>query len=172
MSAPLEPNVRSALQRGVVIPACPLALTAARKIDERRQRALCRYYREAGAGGLAVGVHTTQFEIRDPRIGLFEPVLRIAKEEMDRGDVSRKKKLLRIAGVCGKTPQAIAEAELLRKLGYHAALLSLAAMKDASEAQALEHCRQVAQIIPLVGFYLQPAVGGRLLPYCFWRAFA
>src|SRR5437016_11320650 len=165
----LDPRIRQVLKAGTAIPAHPLALDANGKLAERRQRALSRYYIAAGAGGLAVGIHTTQFEIRDPRIGLFEPVLRIAKEEMDRGDISRKKKLLRIAGVCGKTPQAIAEAELLRKLGYHAALLSLAAMKDASEDEALEHCRQVAQIIPLIGFYLQPAVGGRLLPYLFWR---
>src|SRR5881227_1690720 len=105
-------EIRQNLQRGVVIPAHPLALNAQRKLDERRQRALSRYYIAAGAGGLAVGVHTTQFEIRDPRIGLFEPVLALASDEMNRADVSRKKKLVRIAGICGKTPQAIAEAEL------------------------------------------------------------
>src|SRR5947208_6630126 len=116
-------EIRTTLQRGIVIPAHPLALNANRKLDERRQRALSRYYIAAGAGGLAVGVHTTQFEIRDPRVGLFEPVLRIAGEEMDRADVSRNKKLLRIAGICGKTSQAAEEAELLRRRGYHAGLL-------------------------------------------------
>jgi hypothetical protein len=165
-------EIRKTLARGVVIPAHPLALNAQRKLDERRQRALSRYYIAAGAGGLAVGVHTTQFEIRDPKIGLFEPVLRIAAEEMDRADEKRTEKLVRIGGVCGSTPQAVREATLLRDLGYHAGLLSLAALRDASEAQALAHCREIAKVLPIIGFYLQPAVGGRLLPYSFWRTFA
>ena len=156
------------LRRGVVIPAHPLALTSGRKLDERRQRALSRYYIAAGAGGLAVGVHTTQFEIRRPEIGLFRPVLEIAKEEMDRTN----RPLVRIGGICGKTPQAVDEAALLRDLGYHAGLLSLAAMKEATDDQLIAHCREVAATIPLVGFYLQPAVGGRVLSYAFWRRFA
>ena len=156
------------LRRGVVIPAHPLALTAGRKLDERRQRALSRYYIAAGAGGLAVGVHTTQFEIRRPEIGLFRPVLQIAKEEMDRAG----RPLVRIGGICGKTPQAVDEAVLLRDLGYHAGLLSLAAMKEATDDQLIAHCREVAATIPLIGFYLQPAVGGRVLSYAFWRRFA
>jgi hypothetical protein len=164
--------VRRALQHGLVIPAQPLALDEDRHLDERRQRALTRYYVAAGAGGLAVGVHTTQFQIRDPRIGLFQPVLQIAREEMDRADSHRGIPLVRIAGVCGQTQQAMQEAQLARDLGYHAALLSLAALRDAAEDQLLDHCRRIADVIPLVGFYLQPAVGGRILPYSFWRRFA
>ena len=159
-------NWKKQLDHGVVIPAHPLALTAKRKLDERRQRALSRYYIAAGAGGLAVGVHTTQFAIRDPKISLFEPVLALAAEEM------AGKPLVRIAGICGKTKQAVAEAELLRRLGYHAGLLSLAAMKEATVAELVAHCKTVSKIIPIVGFYLQPAAGGRILPYAFWRKFA
>ena len=157
----------SELSQGLVIPASPLALTAERKLDERRQRALWRYYIAAGSGGLAIGVHTTQFAIHDPKIGLFKPLLELAAEEMDRADG-----LVRIAGVCGQTAQAVAEAELIRGLGYHAGLLSLAAMKEASEDALIAHCRAVSEVIPLIGFYLQPAVGGRILPYSFWRRFA
>jgi hypothetical protein len=166
------PTVRSVLQRGVAIPAHPLALDAARKLDERRQRALARYYVAAGVGGLAVGVHTTQFAIRDASVGLLKPVLALAAEEMDRADRGRAEALVRIAGVCGQTPQAVAEAALARGLGYHAGLLSLAAAKDLAEDAMLAHCRAVAGVIPVIGFYLQPAVGGRVLPYSFWRRFA
>ncbi len=165
-------NIHKSLSNGVAIPAHPLALTASRKLDERRQRALSRYYIAAGAGGLAVGVHTTQFEIRGKDVGLFSPVLQLAKEEMDRADEKRPEKLIRIGGACGKTDQAASEARLLEDLGYHAALLSLAAFKSSTEKETLAHCREVAGIIPLVGFYLQPAVGGRFLPYSFWRKFA
>jgi dihydrodipicolinate synthase/N-acetylneuraminate lyase len=167
----LPSNIRATLNRGVAIPAHPLALTALRKLDERRQRALSRYYIAAGSGGLAVGVHTTQFEIREPHVGLFKPVLTLAKEEMDRADAKRNEKLIRIGGICGKTPQAALEAALLRDLGYHAGLLSLAAFKNSTEEETLAHCREVARILPIVGFYLQPAVGGRVLPYSFWRKF-
>jgi dihydrodipicolinate synthase/N-acetylneuraminate lyase len=165
-------EIQWALQRGVVIPACPLALNANRWLDKRRQRALLRYYFAAGAGGVAVGVHTTQFAIRDPRHGLFEPVLQIAIEEFERADRSRKEPLVRIGGICGKTPQAAAEASALRRLGYHAGLLSLGALKEATEPELLAHCREIASMIPIVGFYLQPAVGGRVLPTSFWRQFA
>src|SRR5437899_1696664 len=147
--------VRKALQRGLVIPASPLALNARRKLDERRQRALFRYYDAAGAGGIALGVHTTQFAIRDPKIALFKPVLEIGCEEMNRADEKRAEPLVRIAGICGKTPQAIKEAKLIRELNYHAGLLSLAALKTESEDQLIAHCRTIAEIIPLVGFYLQ-----------------
>jgi dihydrodipicolinate synthase/N-acetylneuraminate lyase len=160
-------DVRSALRRGLAIPAHPLALDAARRLDERRQRALSRYYIAAGVGGLAVGVHTTQFAIRDPRFGLFEPVLALAAEEMDRAG----RPLVRIGGICGGTRQAVAEGETLRRLGYHAGLLSLAALPDASEEALVAHARAVAEVIPIVGFYLQPAVGGRVLPHAFWRRF-
>ncbi|HEX8984948.1 MAG TPA: dihydrodipicolinate synthase family protein [Bryobacteraceae bacterium] len=155
---------REILQRGVVIPAHPLALTSERKLDERRQRALTRYYLDAGAGGLAVGVHTTQFAIRST--GLFEPVLALAAEEM------RARDAIRIAGICGPTPQAVMEAECAASLGYQAGLLSLAALKQASVPELIAHARAVGEVIPLVGFYLQPAVGGRLLPAEFWRQFA
>ena len=170
--ATLDPKIRQVLTRGTVIPAHPLALTAERRLDERRQRALSRYYVAAGAGGLAVGVHTTQFSIRDPRIGLFEPVLKLAAEEMDRADRDRAEPLARIGGICGETSQAVEEAKLLADLRYSAGLLSLAAMKHSDDAALLAHCRTVAEVIPIVGFYLQPAVGGRILSYGFWREFA
>jgi hypothetical protein len=168
----LDSRIQSALARGTVIPAHPLALTAERRLDERRQRALTRYYVDAGAGGLAVGVHTTQFAIRNPRVGLFEPVLRLAAEEMDCADRSRREPLARIGGICGDTAQAVREAQLLFDLGYSAGLLSLAALKDADDAALLAHSRTVAEILPIIGFYLQPAVGGRTLSYAFWRQFA
>ena len=166
----------------MVIPASPLALTSQRKLDERRQRALWRYYLAAGAGGLAIGVHTTQFAIRDPAVGLLRPLLEMAAEEIRSataaGDTAapilRREggPLVAIAGVCGQRKQALAEAALAAELGYHAGLLSLAALKDAAEDQLVEHCRAVAEVIPVVGFYLQPAVGGRVLPHSFWRRLA
>jgi dihydrodipicolinate synthase/N-acetylneuraminate lyase len=161
-------DFRQQLRHGLVIPAHPLALNASRRLDERRQRALSRYYIASGVGGLAVGVHTTQFAIRDPKIGLFKPVLQLVAEEMDRAT----RPLVRIAGVCGRTAQSLAEGELLRGLGYHAALLSLGALPDADEDALIAHCRAVADVIPVVGFYLQPGVGGRVLRYSFWRRFA
>ncbi len=165
-------DLRAALRRGMVIPAQPLALTAARKLDERRQRALTRYYLAAGAGGIAVGVHSTQFEIRHPHVALYEPVLKLAAATIDATVAAGGRPALKIAGLCGPTKQAAQEATLARGLGYHAGLLSLAALAANEVPELLEHCRQVAKIIPLVGFYLQPAVGGRLLPYPFWREFA
>ena len=162
---------RGRLRAGLVIPALPLALNAQRRLDERRQRGLLRYYMSAGAGGLAAGVHTTQFAIRDPRAGLFEPVLSLAAEEIARAERDGIQRV-RIGGICGETRQAAGEAALLRRLGYHAGLLSLAALQTADEDELIAHCRAVAEIIPLVGFYLQPAAGGRLLSYAFWRRFA
>ena len=156
---------REKLRRGVVIPAHPLALDANRKLDERRQRALTRYYLAAGAGGVAVGVHTTQFEIRDPKFGLYQPVLALAMEEL------RSTGAIRIAGIVGSTPQALKEAELAAACGYHAGLLSLGALRHASVPELISHARAVASVIPLFGFYLQPAVGGRILPHEFWRQF-
>src|SRR5215213_7480358 len=158
-------DFRAALARGLAIPAHPLALDASRRLDERRQRALSRYYLAAGAGGLAVGVHTTQFAIRDPKIGLFEPVLALAAEEFARADRGRIEPLVRVAGVVGQTAPAVVEAEAARGMGYHAGLLSLAAMKGAGDAELIAHCNAVASVIPVVGFYLQPAVGGRVLSY-------
>lgn len=171
----MDATVLNTLRRGVAIPAHPLALTAARQLDERRQRALARYYIAAGSGGLAVGVHTTQFQIREPSIGLYRPVLSIAAEEMDRADRAADKPgrpLVRIAGVVGRTPQATGEAAIARDLGYHAVLLSLSALKDASDDDLIDHCRAVGEVLPLVGFYLQTAAGGRPLEYAFWRRFA
>ena len=240
MAVPIQPAIHQALLRGLVIPACPLALNAQRRFDERRQRALVRYYLAAGAGGLAVAVHTTQFAIRDPKIGLFKPVLELAAAELGllssgpkatppitpptpnpsqegsarpspRRDVPSREEnrrssapgqfpslegsgvglsapfpsssasgihstrtgpLIGIAGVCGQTRQAVAEATLIREFGFHAALLNLGALKDTTEDQLLAHCRAMAEIIPLFGFYLQPAAGGLILPYSFWRRFA
>jgi len=167
----LDLAAQQVLHRGTVIPASPLALNRDRQWDERRQRALWRYYIAAGAGGIAVGVHTTQFAIRDPKIGLFEPLLALGAEEFDRADQGRSEPLVRVAGVCGRTEQATAEAALAQSLGYHAGLLSLGAMRDADDDTLLAHCRAAAEVIPLVGFYLQPAVGGRVLSYAFWRRF-
>lgn len=165
-------QIKKILDRGTVIPASPLALDENRQHDHRRQRAIYRYYSAAGAGGIAVGVHTTQFEIRDPAVGLFEPVLRLAADEMDSLDKNRTEPLIRIGGICGQTPQATAEANLLTDLGYHAGLLSLAAFAEADDDTLLTHCKAIAKILPLVGFYLQPSVGGRVLSYTFWRRFA
>ena len=165
-------TLRARLREGVVIPAHPLALTAGRKLSERHQRALSRYYAAAGAGGVAVGVHSTQFEIRDPGVGLFEPVLELAAETIDASAAALGRPLIKIAGVCGKTAQAVREAAFARARGYDACLLSLAALKEEAVPALLAHCREVARVMPLIGFYLQPSVGGRLLPYAFWRRFA
>ncbi len=164
-------NFRELMQQGLVIPAHPLALTEDLRLDERRQRALTRYYCDSGSGGVAVGVHTTQFNIRDASVGLFEPVLRIALEEVHSFERRTGKTLAKIGGVCGDTRSACREAETLSRLGYDAGLLSLAALTDASNDQLIEHCRTVGQNIPLIGFYLQPAVGGRPLNADFWERF-
>jgi hypothetical protein len=164
-------TLRRQLLRGLVIPAHPLALTERRTMDERRQVALTRYYCDAGAGGIAVGVHTTQFAIRDPAVGLFEPVLRLAQRAVKDWCTQPSRRPVMVAGVVGKTAQAVREAEIAVSLGYDAALLSLAALRDADNRDALDHCRRVADVIPIVGFYLQPAVGGRVLDRAFWRGF-
>ncbi len=158
-------------RNGMVIPAMPLALNERREFQPRYQRAMARYYIDAGAGGVAVGVHSTQFEIREPEVGLFEPVLRQTAEFIDEWSFKRGRAIMKVGGVCGKTPQALREAEFECSLGYDAALLSLAAMKDASIDEMLEHCRKVSEVLPVIGFYLQPSVGGRILPYEFWREF-
>ncbi len=163
--------IREALAEGLVIPAHPLALTPKRRLDVQRQRALTRYYHAAGAGGIAVGVHTTQFEIRQPEFQLLEPVLALAAETITACDAVTGRQTVRIAGIVGKTQQAVAEAVLARELGYHIGLLSLAALKEAGDDTLMVHCHTVAREIPLMGFYLQPAAGGRILPYSFWRRF-
>jgi dihydrodipicolinate synthase/N-acetylneuraminate lyase len=172
MSAPMpSADILAALRRGLVIPAHPLALTAERKLDERRQRALTRYYVAAGAGGVAVGVHTTQFEIRDQKFALYQPVLELAAETVDECERASARLVVRVAGICGKTAQAVREAETAAGMGYQAGLLSLGAMKDAPTHELIAHCRAVAEVIPLFGFYLQPSVGGRILGVDFWQRF-
>src|SRR6266403_1276540 len=163
----MKSEVRRLIADGTVIPAHPLALDARRALDTTHQRALTRYYIDAGAGGLAVGVHTTQFAIRD--VGLYRPVLELAAET---AAAWTKKPLALVAGLAGPTKQAVAEAQIARGIGYHAGLLSLAALKSASENEIISHCEAVAREIPLVGFYLQPAVGGVVLSAEFWRRFA
>lgn len=172
-NAPMPPtDILALIRRGCVIPAHPLALTEDRRLDERHQRALTRYYCAAGAGGVAVAVHTTQFEIREPEFDLLEPVLSLAAEEVNAYTQRVGRPVALIAGVVGNTEQAVREAQMARRLGYHAALLSLAALKQADTEALIRHCRAVAEVMPLFGFYLQPAVGGRILPFDFWRRFA
>src|SRR5437660_6485453 len=163
----MKSDVRRLIADGTVLPAHPLALDAKRTLDVKHQRALTRYYIDAGAGGLAVGVHTTQFAIRD--VGIYKPVLELAAETAANWT---KRPLAMVAGLAGPTQQAVAEAKIARGIGYHAGLLSLAAMKSASEDEIIAHCEAVAREIPLVGFYLQPAVGGVILGMNFWRRFA
>jgi dihydrodipicolinate synthase/N-acetylneuraminate lyase len=154
------------LKSGAVIPAHPLALTSERKLDERRQRALTRYYLASGAQGIAVAVHTTQFQIHSPTCGLLRPVLELAIAECGQRDI------VKIAGVIGNTHQAVKEAELAAELGYDIALVSMGDLPGAGIPELLDHIRAVAQILPVMGFYLQPAVSGRPLPYEFWRGMA
>jgi len=168
----LPQEIVHALQKGVVIPALPLALNKNRELDERRQRALMRYYLDAGVGGVAVGVHTTQFDIRLPGVNLYRPLLEIARKEFDRFVEQTGKPVIRVAGVIGKTNQSMEEAKLSLQNGYHAILLSLAAFSGASNREILKHCKTVAKVIPVIGFYLQPAAGGRKLDVNFWREFA
>lgn len=173
MSSPMpSQEILNLLRQGVVIPACPLALDKQRKPDEVRQRALIRYYVAAGVGGIAVGVHTTQFEIRDPGVDLLRPVLQMTAAAIREASRKSRRTIVTIAGICGKTEQAVREAELAASLGFDLGLLSLAALAEAPEDELVEHCRRVSKVIPLMGFYLQPAVGGRILPHIFWRQFA
>jgi dihydrodipicolinate synthase/N-acetylneuraminate lyase len=177
MPRPAPLNLRRHLLAGQVVPAHPLALTPARALDERAQRALTRYYVDAGAGGVAVGVHTTQFAIHDPQVGLYRPVLELAAETADAwlaraAGPDGPRPFVKVAGLVGDTRQAVHEAEVARTVGYHAGLLSLAGMGDAPDAELVAHCRRVSEVLPLFGFYLQPAVGGRTLGYRFWRALA
>ncbi|MFJ7936159.1 dihydrodipicolinate synthase family protein [Sporosarcina sp. NPDC096371] len=166
----LNPTVKKQLHEGVVIPAHPLALTETRQLDEASQRALTRYYIDAGVGGIAVGVHTTQFEIRDPEFNLFEKVLTLAIEEMEKAQVGDS--FIKIGGISGPTEQAIKEAKFIKAVGYDFGLLSMGGLQNASEQELLTRTKKVAEIIPVIGFYLQPAVGGRKLSYDFWRQLA
>ncbi len=166
----LNPKLKSLLRSGTVIPAHPLALNESRHFDESRQRGLTRYYMASGAGGVAVGVHSTQFEIRDPGINLYDTVLRVASEEIDAAGLDRP--FIKVAGICGSTVQAVAEAELALKYGYDMGLLSMGGLQSWTEEEILQRVRDVAAVIPVIGFYLQPSVGGRIFTYDFWREFA
>src|SRR5690554_1060994 len=166
----LNPEIRKILHEGAVIPAHPLALDADRQLDEKRQRRLSRYYMASGAHGIAVAVHSTQFEIRNKGIDLIEPVLRLAAEEIEKANLSRP--FVKVAGIVGPTKQALREAELAIKYGYDLGLLSAGGLGDLSEKELIKRAEKVAEIIPVFGFYLQPAVGGRLLSFDFWKDFA
>jgi dihydrodipicolinate synthase/N-acetylneuraminate lyase len=166
----MKPEVRALLQAGTVIPAHPLALTQKRQLDEARQRGLTRYYLASGAGGVAVGVHTTQFEIRNPGVKLYEPVLALAAAEIEAAQLCRP--FIKVAGIVGPTRQALAEARLALKYGYDLGLLSLGGLPGWTEKQILERVQAVAEVIPVFGFYLQPSVGGRIFSYDFWCEFA
>lgn len=165
----MDTQTREHLNVGQVIPACPLTLNQDGSWSERYQRGLIRYYLDAGAGGIAVGVHTTQFAIRDPQHALYEPVLRLVANTLD--EYLPKRPFVRVAGICGDTEQASTEATLAKSLGYHAGLLTTNAIRHQEESAILEHCRIVADRIPVFGFYLQPAIGGRTYTYQFWRSF-
>jgi len=166
----LDLAIHQFLQQGTVIPAHPLALNQQLELDEMRQRRLTRYYMASGAGGVAVGVHTTQFEIRRPEINLLEPVLRLAAEEIEK--VNLKKPFIKVAGIVGPTQQAVKEAELAVKYGYHLGLVSMGGLSSYSEDELIKRAEEISNIIPVFGFYLQPAVGGRVLSYSFWEKFS
>ncbi len=171
MSTIKTPVLRKMLRAGMVIPAHPLALTEELKLDERRQRALTRYYLAAGAGGIAVGVHTTQFEIHDKKVGLYRPVLELASATVAECERRLPYPVVKVAGIVGRTQQAVEEASIAADLGYHAGLLSLSAFKDATDDEMVRHAKEISAVIPLFGFYLQPSVGGRVLSFSFWEKF-
>lgn len=166
----IKPEVRKLLHEGTVIPAHPLALNAQRQLDEKRQRALTQYYMACGTGGVAVGVHTTQFEIRDPKIDLYGRVLELAADEVAKASLNRT--FIKVAGIVGPTKQALEEAKTAVKFGYDLGLLSMGGLKDWTEDQIIDRVRAVADVIPVFGFYLQPSVGGRIFSYEFWLKFA
>ncbi len=170
MSNLLSKELKKLLQGGLVIPANPTALTKSLGLDDRRQRALSRYYLDSGSGGLAIGVHTSQFEIRG--VGLYKPVLELGKEEIDSFTKESGKTIFRIAGIVGGMKQALAETKVASDLGYHAVLLSLAALKGSTNSERIAHCKAVAEIMPVIGFYLQASVGGGVLDVAFWREFS
>ncbi len=165
----LPDEIHEIIRGGTVIPAVPLALNARRRFDARRQRALMRYYLDAGAGGLAVGMHFTQFQIRRPEVGLYEPVLRACGEEADRWSAERGRAVVKVAGVDGTTAESLEQTAVARELGYHVAIVSMTAFKDASVAEMLAHVERIAAEMPVFGFYLLTGVGGVALPYAFWR---
>ena len=157
------------LAKGTVIPATPLALTQERKFDEKRERMLMRYYMDAGVGGIASCVHTTQFQVRDPKIGLFRPILEVVSDEVEKFEKRTGKALVKVAGVCGKIDQAVKEAELAKELGYDAVLLSPGGLADYDEDMMIKRTEEVAKIMPVIGFYLQSSVGGKHFSYNYWQ---
>ncbi|MCF3108756.1 dihydrodipicolinate synthase family protein [Niabella sp. CC-SYL272] len=165
----LPDTIKNILHEGIAIPAHPLALTAERDFDEAIQRRLTRYYLASGAGGIAVAVHSTQFEIREPQVNLLEKVLYTAADEVEK---SGKEQFVKVAGICGPTDQAVSEARLAKRYGYHLGLLSMGGLNTLTEEALIERAKAVAEIVPVFGFYLQPAVGGRILSFEFWRKFA
>jgi dihydrodipicolinate synthase/N-acetylneuraminate lyase len=166
----LAPKLQKLLQDGMVIPAHPLALHNDLSFDEKRQRALTRYYIACGAGGVAVGVHTTQFEIRKPGINLLETVLKTAATEIEAASLIRP--FIKVAGICGATEQAVKEAKLAVQYKYDIGLISMGVLHHSTEKELIEHTTAIAAIIPVFGYYLQPDMGGRTLSYSFWRKFA
>ncbi|WP_276363695.1 dihydrodipicolinate synthase family protein [Daejeonella sp. H1SJ63] len=170
-SKTLDPVLKNILHSGTVIPAIPLALNSSRQFDEARQRGLARYYLATGAGGLAVAVHSTQFEIRDPEVNLFETVLRVVSEELDTANAGGRP-FIKVSGLCGPTAQAVKEAETALKYGYDLGLLSMGGLQGWTEKDILQRVRDVAAVMPVIGFYLQPSVGGRIFTYDFWQEFA
>ncbi len=168
----LAPEKLKLIRRGTVIPATPLALNAQRQLDERRQRALIRYYIDAGVGGIAVGMHFTQFEIRTPGVDLYEPVMRLCAEECDKQSAKAGRPILKVAGINGRTQTAIEQAKLAKELGYDVAIISMAAFNGALEQEMIHHVKQIAEIMPVFGFYLLTGVGGIHLPYEFWLELA
>ena len=170
MTAKLSSQKQAILKQGTVIPAHPLALDAGRKLDETAQRLLSRYYLASGAGGMAVGVHSTQFAIRNPQVNLYEKVLALAADEVAKSGIQDR--FISVAGICGDTAQAVREAEIALRYGYDLGLLSMGGLQDKTEAQILDRTRAVAEIMPVFGFYLQPSVGGRIFSYDFWLQFA
>lgn len=166
----LKPEIKKLLHEGTVIPAHPLALDARRQLDEKRQRSLTQYYMACGAGGVAVGVHTTQFEIREPQFNLYARVLELAAQEVESAALGRP--FIKVAGIVGPTPQALSEAETATRFGYDLGLLSMGGLQDWTEDEILDRVRAVAAVIPIFGFYLQPSVGGRIFTYDFWLKFA
>lgn len=167
----LDPTLKTVLHNGTVIPAIPLALNSLRQFDESRQRGLARYYLATGAGGLAVAVHSTQFEIRDPKVNLFETVLKVVSDELDSANHDCRP-FIKVSGLCGPTAQAVKEAEIALKYGYDLGLLSMGGLQSWTEKDILQRVRDVAAVMPIIGFYLQPSVGGRIFTYDFWQEFA
>lgn len=157
------------LHEGTVIPATPLALTKDRQLDEKGQRLLMNYYLHSGVGGIATAVHTTQFEIRKPEIALFEPILKLVSSEIDAYEKETGKVIVKVAGVCCPIEQAVAEAKIAKKYGYDAVLLSPGGLNHLSEDEMIERTEAVAEIMPVIGFYLQTAVGGRVFSYNYWE---